>query len=684
MMRRLRGYALGAVILTFAAPAAICGVDDENLVSNGGFESGGAEPWGSYGAATMRVVNTDAPEGDYALEMTASEQGANPWDAALVYPNLAFEKGKLYRLTALLRSPDGMRITFKPSGVGPLWTPYGDRTFTLTEAWQRYTIVTPVIPSDVRPAELRFHIAFDTGTLLMDDVQFSALAAPSHPGSGSFDDARPRQKGIAYSSWMSGGYATSAADQSLTELESTGATWISLLVVGLQDAISSTDISARDDLTTTDEDLAHAIGAAHRLGLRVMLKPHIELVELDEHWRGQIGEQFHAESAWLDWFDAYREFISHYAELAATHGVGQFCVGTELPGTTHRADEWRQLIAAVRERFPGPLTYASNPGEELAIGWWDALDFIGVDAYYPLSVTQETTVEGLKEGWEAHLPVLSALAYRWAKPIILTEIGYRSLDGASRHPGDHAVRGLVDPQEQADCYRAAFESLYDQPWLAGMYWWDWHDNPFAGGPCDTDYTPHHKPAGNVLRSWYGAPPRAGTPPLPDHRTTPDYSTTVDIYIDGLGAGWEDWSWGQNRDLSASDHVYAGAYALSASLRPFEGLRFSRPALDTASYDWLELRVSSESDDALPVWVFFQDEHGQVQRTCELTANPDYVVAESGRWRHVLLPLVALLPAGRTVSSLTFQNFDTRPLRLWIDEVRLVAGAQPEQPAALSE
>ncbi|MAF12521.1 hypothetical protein CMK11_18905, partial [Candidatus Poribacteria bacterium] len=273
-MRRLRAYALVSIVLTFAAPAAIYGVGRENLVSNGGFESGDAEPWSVYGAAWMRVVNTDTPEGDCALEVTASEQGANPWDAALVHPNLAFEKGKLYRLTALLRSPDGMRITFKPSSVGPLWTPYGDRTFTLTDAWQRYTIVTPVIPLDVRPAELQFHIAFDTGTLLMDDIEFTALAAPIDASAGSFDDARPRQKGIAFSSWMSGGYSTPAADQSLAELESTGATWTSLLVVGSQDTISSTDISARDDLTTTDEDLAHAIGEAHRLGLRVMLKPH--------------------------------------------------------------------------------------------------------------------------------------------------------------------------------------------------------------------------------------------------------------------------------------------------------------------------------------------------------------------------------------------------------------------------
>jgi len=634
------------------------------------------EPWSIYGAATMRVVDTDAAEGAHALAVTVREAGANPWDAGLVYSGVEFEEGKLYTLTGLLKSPDGMRVTFKPSSVDPPWNGYGDRTFTLTEVWQRYTIVTPVIPSDVIPAELQFHVAADAGTLLMDDVKFSALAAAaSHSGPTSFGDARPRQKGIAYTSWASGGYGTSTADQSLAELAATGATWVSLLVVHFQDTIASTVISARDELATTDEDLAHAIGEAHRLGLRVMLKPHIELVEPNGQWRGQIGERFATEATWRDWFDAYREFIFHYAELGAAQDIEQFCVGTELPGTTHRSDQWRELVDGVRERFPGSLTYASNPGEELVIDWWDALDFIGVDAYYSLSGAKETTAGGLREGWRPHLHVLSTLAHRWAKPIILTEIGYRSLDGAGQDPANHVVLGVVDRQEQADCYQAAFETLYDQPWLAGMYWWEWHVNPFAGGACDTDYTPHHKPAENVLRSWYGAPPVSIPASSTEPASKPDYCATLGVYTDGLCDGWEDYSWGLDQNLSASDRVFAGALSLSASLQPFGAVRFRRVALDTSPYHWLELLVDAEHDDLLPVWVFFSDENGRIQRRCELTASPDHITAEPGGWRRVLLPLEELLPAGRTVSSLTLQNFGSDTLHIWVDQMRLVAEAE---------
>jgi len=48
---------------------------------------------------------------------------------------------------------------------------------------------------------------------------------------------------------------------------------------------------------------------------------------------------------WQEWFDTYRAFINHYATLAQENGVEQFCVGTELVGTSHREAEWRDIVA---------------------------------------------------------------------------------------------------------------------------------------------------------------------------------------------------------------------------------------------------------------------------------------------------------------------------------------------------
>jgi len=69
----------------------------------------------------------------------------------------------------------------------------------------------------------------------------------------------------------------------------------------------------------------------------------------------------------------------------------------------------------------------------------------------------------------------------------------------------------IDLQEQADCYRATFESVWDEPWFAGMSWWDWSANPDVGGPEDGGFTPFGKPAEDALRTWYGpeGPPPGG-------------------------------------------------------------------------------------------------------------------------------------------------------------------------------
>ena len=46
--------------------------------------------------------------------------------------------------------------------------------------------------------------------------------------------------------------------------------------------------------------------------------------------------------------------------------------------------EWRKLIARVRQHYRGPLTYAANFDQYNTVGFWDALDVVGVNAYFPL------------------------------------------------------------------------------------------------------------------------------------------------------------------------------------------------------------------------------------------------------------------------------------------------------------
>ena len=371
---------------------------------------------------------------------------------------------------------------------------------------------------------------------------------------------------MSFASWQAGEYSQAGSDLSLAMITSTGAGWISLVVTRYQDTIASTTIYS-SAATPTDADLIHAINRAHALGLKVMLKPHLDLAADPSHWRGEIGQGFTG-AQWATWFTSYQAFINHYAQLAQAQGVDQFCVGTELVTTETQSNAWRTTIVGVRSRFSGPLTYASNHGSESHVTWWDALDFIGVDAYYALTDKNDPTLDELRAGWAPHVATLASLAATWGKPVLLTEIGYRSVDGANRQPWDWQTAMPLDLQEQVDTYQAAFESLFDQPWLAGIYWWMWDPDPYErGGSCDTDYTPYDKPAEDVLRRWYGAPLRYDR-----LRPQADYSRTQTIYQDSLAAGWANASWSAVVNYSATNPVHSPPYAISVTAQPWGAAR----------------------------------------------------------------------------------------------------------------
>jgi len=152
----LMGYAYGA----------------ENLLKNGGFESGALDPWSTYGDVTPKVIDKDAIEGKYCLQVTVNSKGANFWDSGLQHAGHTFQKDKVYTLAAFLKSPNKLQINFMPELAKDPWTGYGEKAMTMTENWQEYYITTPPMPNDVNPATITFHIAFDKGDFFIDGVRF--------------------------------------------------------------------------------------------------------------------------------------------------------------------------------------------------------------------------------------------------------------------------------------------------------------------------------------------------------------------------------------------------------------------------------------------------------------------------------------------------------------------------------
>jgi len=229
---------------------------------------------------------------------------------------------------------------------------------------------------------------------------------------------------------------------------------------------------------------------------------------------------FFTDEEWTAWFNAYTNFIVHYAQLAESLQVEMFSAGCELITPTLKEAQWREIIANIRKVYRGMVTYSANwgtkydsyptallGGEVDDIQWIDALDIIGIDAYYPLSQLQDPSLNNLLDAWGKMYSYFTNLSKRWNnKAIIFTELGYRSMNGALIHPGWWNISGSVNVTQQAEAYEAFFMAVADQSWFEGIFWWAWDCNPNAGGERDTGYSPQGKTETlNVLRKYYSQP-----------------------------------------------------------------------------------------------------------------------------------------------------------------------------------
>lgn len=330
-------------------------------------------------------------------------------------------------------------------------------------------------------------------------VMWTLLAALSLLGSRSQAFAAPLFRGFSYTPWQKDALLGAGSDQSILNMKADGVDAVALNVWWFQDDERSDRIT--EDFTRYSaslESVRHAIRFLHANGMKVLLKPMVDC--RNGVWRGRIRPS-------PSWFAGYQGFITLWAGIAEQEGVETFSIGCELSMTQSWAREWRRIAAAVREVYHGPLTYAANHGSEQAVQWWDAVDFIGIDAYYALTIRNDPTARQLDRAWASRRDRIAAWRKsRWpAKQVIFTEVGYRSVDGANRSPWDYTSKGKLDLQEQADCYGALFSALWDEPWWGGAFLWNWETDPEAGGALDPGYTPQHKPAEQVLRSYYLRP-----------------------------------------------------------------------------------------------------------------------------------------------------------------------------------
>jgi hypothetical protein len=211
---------------------------------------------------------------------------------------------------------------------------------------------------------------------------------------------------------------------------------------------------------------------ARERGMSVMLIPHIGYWGSKFLWRGEIN--FQSAEEWNRFFTDYETWIVQMAKIGEDHDVAIFCVGLEFSYAQKYDERWRKIIAAVRKVYHGKLTYGGNWDSFQEVTFWDALDYIGVLAYFPLTKTPNPSEAEIAAAWDKRCAELTKFSKQnGGKQFIFTEIGYNESAHAAAEPWGFKTGGENAAEIQQRCIDVALSLPAKHPVLAGMYWWKW-------------------------------------------------------------------------------------------------------------------------------------------------------------------------------------------------------------------
>jgi len=292
-------------------------------------------------------------------------------------------------------------------------------------------------------------------------------------------------------------------DSVITPIININANWVTLMPFGFMKNLDNPQIQYNSDRQwwgESKEGIEQTALLFKARGIKVMLKPQL--------WIGRGSFTGHinmdTEEKWRLLEKQYETFIIDFASHAQETGFDMFCIGTELNTfVSKRPDYWGNLIDKIRKVYKGKITYAENWDSYTNVPFWRKLDYIGVDAYFPLNNSQIITLKLLNEGWKKHKKGLKELSHKEKKQILFTEYGYRSIDYAAKEPWSSAENS-VNSENQKIALKAIFDNFWMEPWFAGGFLWKWygHTNS-ARGTFNSDYTPQNKPAENLIKENYG-------------------------------------------------------------------------------------------------------------------------------------------------------------------------------------
>jgi hypothetical protein len=279
-------------------------------------------------------------------------------------------------------------------------------------------------------------------------------------------------------------------------------------------------------------DTANYVAQARSLNLNVAVFPQARFAtNAADFWASASRDP----TWWDNWFNHYRAFADHYADLASLSGAQALIIGGDwiapaLPSgklndgsssgvPTDAETRWQNIIAEVRQHFRGNVLFA--------------LPYTDVDVVPPISALQDT--DGVYLLWYAKLtdsasaskadllaeagrlldenvaPVQSQVN----KPFIIA-VSYPSstysatgcipngsndcLDWtALNRPQADLTNVNLDLQQQVDIYDAMFNAINTRPWVSGFVSRGYFQ-PVA--LLDKSASVHGKPAADLLWYWF--------------------------------------------------------------------------------------------------------------------------------------------------------------------------------------
>lgn len=283
--------------------------------------------------------------------------------------------------------------------------------------------------------------------------------------------------------------------------------WVCLAVTNYQKTYFSTEIYSDFLRTPSERDIQDFVVRAHNKNVKVCLKPMLNCE--DNMWRAHIGfpdlNMDEKNIYWEKWFDNYKHFILYYAELAEELKCEMLCIGCEMLGTEHRKYEWLYLIDEIRKIYSGKLIYNTNHDHEDDIEWFDALDYIGTSAYYPVGMNG-ADINSMKKEWENIRNRLNKISEKRKKKYIFMEIGCRSANGCSSKPWDFSDKEAEwNEDEQNLFYKSCLDVFMNEENFAGIFWWEWPTivyNSRKEAEQDRGFCVHLKKAEDTIKKYY--------------------------------------------------------------------------------------------------------------------------------------------------------------------------------------